>query len=110
MMKIYNKNNTNTIQGGSYALFDPDRDVLILNDRGDIETFSLSSMTEKIKSKYSSQITEITNQNDLIFTLSSTRHDIKIILNEYVYKNPSYDGKNTTSWYDVSGVALIKTR
>lgn len=97
---------------------DPDSSTLIITDSSGSETLSLADFTSKINLKYKNQPPYTTaDPEDLSFSMASSRYEMKVFLRGFSYRNPNYDGSDSSkggfmgnSWYDISGVALLKKK
>ncbi|MDD5377407.1 MAG: DUF4153 domain-containing protein, partial [Candidatus Gracilibacteria bacterium] len=97
--------------GARFVSIDPEHDSLTIRDGADTETISLSAITARLQAKYGSNTSYDIDQNDLDFTLIGEKHEIRVILDSYSYKNPKYKengGKDLYGSPSINGIALIK--
>lgn len=99
---------------------DPDADTITIVDSERSETLSLSNFTNTLRMRYGNRTSYGTAETqDLTFSMNSAEYEMKVMLTGFSYKNPKYAPKSASpdemsrslgSWYDISGVALLKKR
>lgn len=87
-------------------------------DQGGSESVSISEFTNRVRSKYgNSPSVGTATPEDLAFDLISSKYEMKIVLQQFSYKNPKYSEtdsdtseKGVGQWYGISGIALLKKK
>jgi hypothetical protein len=67
----------------------------MVHDGSNTETLPLVNIIASLRAKYGNTSSYQVNQKDLEFTLMGEKHEIRVFLNNFSYKNPIYkDDKN----------------
>lgn len=97
----------------TFISINAEQDALTIRDGVDTETLSLSGITAGLYAKYGDTSSYEIAQSDLIFTLTGAKHEVRLFLDSYSYRNPNYTGKSDKMRDDspvIGGMALIKKR
>ena len=108
LLKVYNKNNQIALAKKQYIMVDPDKETLTLYGYGAEKTVSLKDFNDGLRTKYATSNMMI-DLSDLTTTLQTGNISIKLILQNYGYKNPEYKVTNNQNEYlKIAGYALVK--
>lgn len=109
LLKVYNKNNlVGVTLKNQYITIDPDKETLTLYGYGAEKTISLKGFNDGLRAKYTTSNMMI-ELPDLTTTLQAGNMSIRLILQNYGFKNPEYkEANNQNEYLHIAGYALIK--
>lgn len=93
--------------------------ITINPDTSTLQYHESSGSTEELILKFPIELTQTSNarsieQEKLIFTLSSEKRDIKILLQNFAVKNPEFTGSgnqdSNQDYYSINGIGLVKEK